>query len=750
VIAFLLALLLWTTPVWGQPAPPVGTWAQLSGTAVYPAQPFEAKSASAPGGTPELWSPQGLFAYSGGDVCQLPGGATWGFLLKGGGHGDSPDMSLYWVPLDGSGPQRLTGPYLAPDKAYYYDTPWETYRGTSRNQAPATPSGQVGKARHTYSSLVCAPETGLVFMVGGSITSGSGGGTNATRTYDLTQTTVQAMARPDMGWALKAPAPRSAVASASGWDPVRRRVVTRSSNFIGAYDPATNTWEAWNPPSAPYGSDFQASVAMDVAGRKMYVVGDRLAEMLDLDTKAYTDLRGRPWAAALPGVGSGYLPGPGVSWHARTKQLVVWVGGQSLRLINPLTDEARTLTMTGATVTAASGSGTYGRFRVIPGTDQVVVVNAVDQNVFIGTVPFDGGPVPPPPPPPSSPFVVGALVQTTESLNVRQTPGIPSTILGVQPSGATGTLLEGPVTASGYTWWRIDYATGADGWSAQAYLAVVAPPPVPTLTVDVQLSVGLGLTLTRRSTNTGTPVDLTVDQDTVVRVNGQLVPAPPTPPSPPSGAGVILVPPGQPIPVRQWVERPLPPQGQAYMAGAGGKHGRAFYHPRFSGLVFAGGDWKTSQPTLEAGNGTGSEVWTLNARTDTWTRLRPFCVPGEPQPGSPDTVGWAYDSVRDRGIMTPGFYFITQGATDPCGSVYGWGAYAFSFVPRQMFTHAVKDYDNIIYDISKKRKKSDYEKRIYFSTGEARIDGEKAYGNDYVYYEHRDDSDTVSPTRYRL
>ena len=376
-----------------QTPPPVGTWAQLSGTAVYPAQPFEAKSESAPSGTPELWSPRGLFAYSGGDVCQLPGGSMWGFLLKGGGHGDSPDMSFYWVPFDGSGAKRLTGPYLAPDKAYYYDSPWETYRSTSRNQDPTTPPGQVGKARHTYSSLVCAPEIGLAFMVGGSITSGSGGGTNATRTYDLTQTAAQAMARPDMGWALNAPAPRSAVASASGWDPVRRRFVTRSSNFIGAYDPATNTWEIWNPPSAPYGSDFQASVAMDVAGRKMYVLGDRLAEVLDLDTKAYTDLRGKPWAARF--VTGPYLPGPGVSWHAGTKQIVAWTGGQNLLLIDPVTDVAKTVAMGGVTVSAADGTGTYGRFRVIPGTNQVVLVNLVNENVLIGTVPFDGGsPVP--------------------------------------------------------------------------------------------------------------------------------------------------------------------------------------------------------------------------------------------------------------------------------------------------------------------------------------------------------------------
>ena len=47
----------------------------------------------------------------------------------------------------------------------------------------------------------------------------------------------------------------------------------------------------------------------------------------------------------------------------------------------------RTVTMKGVTVSSMEESGTYGRFRIIPGTDQVVLLNAVDQNVFIGTLP---------------------------------------------------------------------------------------------------------------------------------------------------------------------------------------------------------------------------------------------------------------------------------------------------------------------------------------------------------------------------
>jgi hypothetical protein len=389
-------LLLLAAYVSAQPAaPPADTWTQLPNTALYPAIPSEAKSGGGPGGTPELWSPQSLFAYSGGDIGQLPGSGNWGFFIWGGGHAATADNSLYWLPFDGTGARRLTGPYLAPDREYKYDSPWETYRSVSRNQLSSVAAPGAPKSRHTYSSLLFITVKGrpAVFAYGGSLNVGSGGGTNAARIFDLSQTYAEAMARPDMGWALKATAPAPSVASSSGWDPVKKRVVTRGSKFIGAYYPDEDRWEDWQIRGASFCCDYHASVAMDIAGRKMYVLGERLVEVIDLDSKGYTNLSGKPWAGNFLKMAwqGGYAPGPGVSWHARTKQIVVWVGGNSLILINPTTDAAKTVTMGGATVTAAEGSGTYGRFRCIPDKDQVVLLNAVDQNVLIGTVPFEDG-----------------------------------------------------------------------------------------------------------------------------------------------------------------------------------------------------------------------------------------------------------------------------------------------------------------------------------------------------------------------
>lgn len=62
-------------------------------------------------------------------------------------------------------------------------------------------------------------------------------------------------------------------------------------------------------------------------------------------------------------------------------------------------------------------------------------------------------------------FTAGARVQTLLHLSVRKAPDARMR-LGIQKRGAPGTIVEGPTTAKGNIWWKID--SGVDGWSAQA------------------------------------------------------------------------------------------------------------------------------------------------------------------------------------------------------------------------------------------------------------------------------------------
>ena len=67
-------------------------------------------------------------------------------------------------------------------------------------------------------------------------------------------------------------------------------------------------------------------------------------------------------------------------------------------------------------------------------------------------------------------FILNDRVQTTANLNVRATASASGTLLGTQTTGALGTVIGGPTIADGFTWWNINYDTGADGWSAEDFL----------------------------------------------------------------------------------------------------------------------------------------------------------------------------------------------------------------------------------------------------------------------------------------
>jgi hypothetical protein len=103
------------------------------------------------------------------------------------------------------------------------------------------------------------------------------------------------------------------------------------------------------------------------------------------------------------------------------------------------------------------------------------------------------------PPPPVAPIVtspivtptfeVGTRVETTAALNVREGPSIDKGVepLCAQPLASLGTIISGPTTNGGYTWWNINYDTACDGWSVQNFLT---PSAIAIGSITHTLSVG--------------------------------------------------------------------------------------------------------------------------------------------------------------------------------------------------------------------------------------------------------------------
>lgn len=139
--------------------------------------------------------------------------------------------------------------------------------------------------------------------------------------------------------------------------------------------------------------------------------------------------------------------------------------------------------------------------------------------------------------PPTSPeaapatLAVGATAEvfTTEGdpLNVRSAPGTGFSVVDELNAGAVVQLLEGPVEADGFLWWRVVTPRGVEGWTVQAADGVVtllptgapttgeaAPPPTPTAPPTLTL--------------TPAPGEIFVGGQVVVQVAGLRLRAEPT------------------------------------------------------------------------------------------------------------------------------------------------------------------------------------------------------------------------------
>jgi hypothetical protein len=94
-------------------------------------------------------------------------------------------------------------------------------------------------------------------------------------------------------------------------------------------------------------------------------------------------------------------------------------------------------------------------------------------------------------------YQIGARVVTNSALNVRKQALLNgSKPVCTQPKGTYGTITQGPIVASGYTWWKVNYDSSCDGWSVQDGLALAgavlgaATPSASAATLTLTLAPG--------------------------------------------------------------------------------------------------------------------------------------------------------------------------------------------------------------------------------------------------------------------
>ena len=95
-----------------------------------------------------------------------------------------------------------------------------------------------------------------------------------------------------------------------------------------------------------------------------------------------------------------------------------------------------------------------------------------------------GGTSTPPPPPPAGGFKVGDTVKVTARLYLRTAPSLTGAVITTMPTGTICTVVGGPSSSGGYTWYQVKTTYGT-GWASGQYLQLTttttpAPTPTPT------------------------------------------------------------------------------------------------------------------------------------------------------------------------------------------------------------------------------------------------------------------------------
>ena len=130
--------------------------------------------------------------------------------------------------------------------------------------------------------------------------------------------------------------------------------------------------------------------------------------------------------------------------------------------------------------------------------------------------------------PPASGYKAGTKLKVTAGLYLRTGAGTATGVITTMPTGTIVTVVSGPISANGLTWYQVDTPYGR-GWAAGEYMTPTtstapAPTPVPTpvpttggYKAGTKLKVTAGLYL-RSGAGTGTTVYTTMPTGTIVTV----------------------------------------------------------------------------------------------------------------------------------------------------------------------------------------------------------------------------------------
>lgn len=274
-------------------------------------------------------------------------------IVWGGGHGDYSGNEIYTFSLDALKWKRENNPSSPPA----VDVPYAADGGPC--------------SRHTYDYIQYLSAIDRFCSFGGSGFYQSGQtGTSHTDAFDFVT----------KKWSVLADCPSSGIGAFSAVDVLTGHAwchgtITSEQTRLAEYDPVSNKWTS----HTGYNDDLQYAyyftAAIDPVNKKFVATGHNQTIVWDISNPALITQRN---LSNGPAAGS-----PGFDYDSRSKQLVSWSGGQSVNIFDVKTEKWSTVSGTGAIPTGPCQQGTFGRWRYCPSKNIFVLVNDVDENVFL-------------------------------------------------------------------------------------------------------------------------------------------------------------------------------------------------------------------------------------------------------------------------------------------------------------------------------------------------------------------------------
>jgi hypothetical protein len=401
-------------------------------------------------------------------------------IIWGGGHNDYAGNEVYAFDLATLSWSRLTNP----------STPNTNNSGTYGDGTPSS--------RHTYATVAYLPNVDRMFNAGGAIYQ-SGNGNNMTWFFNFSNNTWQR--RTD------APSPSNGecCGHAAAYDPVTGHVFRSHGGGLSEYDPNNNTWTNHGG-SSP---SLYINAAIAPADRLMVAVGGGSYGVAGTYYWRLNPLSGALNKASTSGDKTVELgAAPGFAWSSSANVFVGWNGGSAVYTLDPKTwvwtkiDPAVANTVI---PTAPNSRGTYGRFQYVPAMNVFVLVNRVNEDVYIYKPAFGGSASPSPTPTVQITASPSSLTSGSSSTLTWTSTNASSCTASGAWSGTkaiSGSQSAGALTAnSTFTL----TCTGTAGSASQSAVVTIAAAPVmPTIQLTASpasITSGSSSTLTWSSTN---------------------------------------------------------------------------------------------------------------------------------------------------------------------------------------------------------------------------------------------------------